>query len=294
MNFEIIEPIITIGLPSYNGEKTIRRTIESILAQTVTNFKLIISDDKSTDSTPQICREYEKKDKRIKFIQKNKNEGWIKNFSFLAKKSNTKYFVWISQDDYWDKQFIEKNLNFLETNPKIVGSISDIELFGKNIKNYEIEGKDEFIEIKNSKPKIVRSIKGTYEQKIRNVMEFNWIVNFYSIFRTKELQVSLIDDNFISWDFAITLNIIKFGDLHVLDEILGYRDTEGVTSQKSFINVLKTQKLGWFKTYFPYIPFTIWCLKNLGLKNFIKHYTHFQYLNLHTAKKILFDLMKKY
>ena len=294
MNGKKIEPIITIGLPTYNGEKTIKRTIDSILAQTITNFKLIISDDKSTDSTPEICYEYEKKDKRIKYIQKNKNKGWIKNFRSLAKKSNTKYFVWISQDDYWDKQFIEKNLNFLETNPKIVGSISDIELFGKNIKNYEIEGKDEFIEIKNSKPKIVRSIKGTYEQKIRNVMEFNWIVNFYSIFRTKELQICIIDDDFISWDFGIILSIIKFGDLHVLDEILGYRDTEGVTSQKSFINVLKTQKLGWFKTYFPYIPFTIWCLKNLGLKNFIKHYTHFQYLNLHTAKKILFDLMKKY
>ncbi len=70
MNFEIIEPIITIGLPSYNGEKTIRRTIESILAQTVTNFKLIISDDKSTDSTPQICREYEKKEKENKIHTK--------------------------------------------------------------------------------------------------------------------------------------------------------------------------------------------------------------------------------
>ncbi len=248
MNFEIIEPIITIGLPSYNGEKTIRRTIESILAQTVTNFKLIISDDKSTDSTPQICREYEKKDKRIKFIQKNKNEGWIKNFSFLAKKSNTKYFVWIANDDYWDKQFIEKNINFLETNPKTVGSISNINLIGQNIKNHEIEGKEEGAEIKNSKFKFVRPIEGTYDEKIRNIVEFNWIINFYSIFRTKELQVSLIDNVFVSWDFAIILNIIKFGDLHVLDEILAHRDTEGVTSKKSIINILKTQKLGWIKT----------------------------------------------
>ena len=288
MNFEAI---ITIGLPAYNGEKTIKRTIDSILSQTVTNFKLIISDDKSTDSTPQICREYEKKDKRVKYIQKNKNEGWIENFRSLAKKSDTKYFVWISQDDYWNKQFIEKNINFLETNPKIVGSISDIKLVGKNIKNYEIEGKEESLEIKNFKYKIVRSIKGTYDEKIRNVIEFNWIVNFYSIFRTKELQISLIDDNFISWDFAIILNIIKFGDLHVLDEILGYRDTEGVTSKKSYISILKTQKLGWFKTYFPYIPFTIWCLKNLGLRILIRHNAYFRYENFHNGKKIIRELI---
>ncbi len=292
MNFEIIEPIITIGLPSYNGEKTIRRTIESILAQTVTNFKLIISDDKSTDSTPQICREYEKKDKRIKFIQKNKNEGWIKNFSFLAKKSNTKYFVWIANDDYWDKQFIEKNINILETNPKTVGSISNINLIGQNIKNHEIEGKEEGAEIKNSKFKFVRPIEGTYDEKIRNIVEFNWIINFYSIFRTKELQVSLIDNVFVSWDFAIILNIIKFGDLHVLDEILAHRDTEGVTSKKSIINILKTQKLGWFKTYFPYVPFSIWCLKNLGVKKFLKHFSFFKYLIFHSQKKIIKEIFK--
>ena len=292
MNFEIIEPIITIGLPSYNGEKTIRRTIESILAQTVTNFKLIISDDKSTDSTPQICREYEKKDKRIKFIQKNKNEGWIKNFRSLAKKSNTKYFVWIANDDYWDKQFIEKNINFLETNPKTVGSISNINLIGQNIKNHEIEGKEEGAEIKNSKFKFVRPIEGTYDEKIRNIVEFNWIINFYSIFRTKELQVSLIDNVFVSWDFAIILNIIKFGDLHVLDEILAHRDTEGVTSKKSIINILKTQKLGWFKTYFPYVPFSIWCLKNLGVKKFLKHFSFFKYLIFHSQKKIIKEIFK--
>lgn len=292
MSFETIESIITIGLPTYNGEKTIRRTIDSILSQTITNFELIISDDKSTDSTPEICHEYGKKDKRIKYIQKNKNKGWIENFRYLAKKSNTKYFVWISQDDYWDKQFIEKNLNFLETNPKVVGSISNIELFGKNIKNYEIEGRNESIEIKNSKHKIVRSIKGTYEQKIRNVVEFNWVVNFYSIFRTKDLQNCLIDDDFISWDFGIILNIIKFGDLHILDEVLAYRDTEGVTSQKSYIKVLKTQKLGWFKTYFPYIPFTIWCLRNLGLRLFLKHFSYFKYQNFHSGKKILREIIK--
>ena len=288
MNFEAI---ITIGLPAYNGEKTIKRTIDSILSQTVTNFKLIISDDKSTDSTPQICREYEKKDKRVKYIQNKNNEGWIKNFRSLAKKSDTKYFVWIANDDYWDKQFIEKNINILETNPEIVGSISDIKLVGKNIKNYEIEGKEESLEIKNFRHKIVRPIKGTYDEKIKNIIEFNWIINFYSIFRTKELQVSLIDDDFISWDFAIALNIIKFGDLHVLDEILAYRDTEGVTSKKSYISILKTQKLGWFKTYFPYIPFTIWCLKNLGLRILIRHNAYFRYENFHNGKKIIRELI---
>ena len=146
--------------------------------------------------------------------------------------------------------------------------------------------------VKNSKFKFVRPIEGTYDEKIRNIVEFNWIINFYSIFRTKELQVSLIDNVFVSWDFAIILNIIKFGDLHVLDEILAHRDTEGVTSKKSIINILKTQKLGWFKTYFPYVPFSIWCLKNLGVKKFLKHFSFFKYLIFHSQKKIIKEIFK--
>jgi glycosyltransferase involved in cell wall biosynthesis len=291
MDDKKIEPIITIGLPTYNGEKTIRRTIDHILSQTITNFKLIISDDGSTDSTIKICREYEQKDNRIKVIQKNKPHGWIWNFIFLAEKSNTKYFVWIAQDDYWNPKFIEKNIDILETNPKIVCSISDVQLIGSNIKNYYSNQKESNIVKKNSKFEFVRPITGTYNEKIRNIIEFNWIINLYSIFRTEKLKACIIHNVFVSWDFALIFNMIKFGDLHVLDEVLAYRDTEGVTSQKSYINVLKAQKLGGFKTYFPYVPFTIWCLKNLGLKNFIKNNAYFRYQNIHSAKKIIRELI---
>ena len=146
---------------------------------------------------------------------------------------------------------------------------------------------------RHSKFEFVRPVNGTYDEKIKKILEFNWILNFYSVFRTNELKKSIIHEAFVNWDFALMLNIIKFGDLHVLDEVLAYRDTEGATSKKSFISVLKSQKLGWFKTYFPYIPFSIWCLKNLGFRIFIKYNKHFRYLNFHTAKKIFFELINK-
>jgi len=287
------EPIITIGLPAYNGEKTIKRTIDSILSQTVSNFKLIISDDGSIDSTPKICREYEQKDDRVKYIQKEKNEGWIWNWIFLAEKAYTKYFVWISQDDYWESKFIEKNIDVLEKNLEIVCSISDIQLIGPNIKNYFSDQEKINSNYSQRKLKIVRQVKGTYEEKIKNVLEFNWIINLYSIFRTEKLKASLVHDVFVSWDYALILNIIKFGDLHVLDEVLAYRDTEGVTSMKSMIDSIKTQKLGFFKTYFPYMTYTIWCLKNLGVRNFIKNISIFKYLIIHSQKKIMREFLNQ-
>ena len=140
---------------------------------------------------------------------------------------------------------------------------------------------------------MVFPIIGTYEEKIKKIIESNWILNLYSIFKTTELKKSIIHEVFVNWDFAVILNIIKFGDLHVLEDILAYRDTEGVTAKKSIISSIKTQKLGWFKTYFPYVRFTIWCIQNLGGKIFFKYNAYFRYLNFHSAKKIFRDMFNQ-
>lgn len=64
---------IDILMATYNGEKYIRQQIESILNQTYTNFRLIISDDCSTDNTRHILEEYKEKDKRIKLFYQEVN-----------------------------------------------------------------------------------------------------------------------------------------------------------------------------------------------------------------------------
>ena len=282
---------ITIGMPVYNGADTIRRALDSLLEQTYSDFELIISDDASTDSTQHICLEYEQKDKRVKYIQKNKTVGWIWNFIFLVEQVKTEYFFWGAQDDYWDPKFIEKNLEVLELHSEIVASISDIKLVGKNIKNYYTNPNE--YNSNNSKWEFVRPNIGTYEKKIQNILEFNWSLNLYSIFRTEQLKKCIIRKTFASWDFALMLKIIKFGDLYVLDDVLMFRDTGGITSTKSEIELMKRQNFGWFGTYFPYVFYTIWCMKNLGLRIFLKHISHFIYLNIHTAKKITRELFYK-
>ena len=74
---------IDILLATYNGEKHLKKQLDSILTQTYKNFRLIISDDCSSDSTKEILKEYEKKDSRIKVYYQEKNLGYVKNFEFL-------------------------------------------------------------------------------------------------------------------------------------------------------------------------------------------------------------------
>ena len=70
-NKDLQAPIISIGLPVYNGEEFIRQRLDGILSQTFTDFELIIYDN-SIDSTPVICKEYAKKDKRIRYFYDKK------------------------------------------------------------------------------------------------------------------------------------------------------------------------------------------------------------------------------
>ena len=61
-------PKITVGIPVFNGEKSIRRSLDSVLSQTFLDFELIISDNASTDSTSLICQEYKKMIKELDIV----------------------------------------------------------------------------------------------------------------------------------------------------------------------------------------------------------------------------------
>ena len=102
------EKIVSIGLPVYNGEKFLSQALNSLLSQTHKNFELIISDNASLDSTQRICEELVKKDKRISYIRQKENIGVNENFKFVLQQAKGKYFMWASDDDVWDSQFIEE------------------------------------------------------------------------------------------------------------------------------------------------------------------------------------------
>ena len=111
-------PQVSIGMPVYNGEKFIREALDSLLAQTFTDFELIISDNASTDGTEAICREYAARDPRIRYVRQSENRGAAANFRFVLDEAVGEYFMWAAADDIWGKGFIEKCTNLLDRNPQ--------------------------------------------------------------------------------------------------------------------------------------------------------------------------------
>jgi len=106
-------PKITIITPTYNSSKFIRRTIDSVLAQTYTDWEFLLIDDHSTDNTLEIISEYAKKDHRIKILKTPKNSGGPalpKNIGI--ENAAGEYVAFLDHDDQWLEQKLEKQLKF--------------------------------------------------------------------------------------------------------------------------------------------------------------------------------------
>jgi len=87
---------ISVCIPVYNGEKTVSRNLNSLIRQNYKNFEILISNNKSTDKTLEICNAFKKNDKRIKIYNQKKKLPVFQNFKFLIKKSKGNYVMWLA------------------------------------------------------------------------------------------------------------------------------------------------------------------------------------------------------
>ena len=99
-------PRVSIGLPVLNGEKYVAEALDAILAQSFLDFELIISDNASTDATPDICADYARRDARIRLHRHPSNLGAAPNFNFVFQRSRGEYFKWAAHDDQISSDFI--------------------------------------------------------------------------------------------------------------------------------------------------------------------------------------------
>ena len=276
------EEKVSIGLPVYNGEKFIHKCLDSLLEQTYDNFEILISDNASTDNTKNICQEYSQKDKRIHYIRQEKNIGLLPNFNFVLDHANTKFFMWMGVDDYILPNYIKKNMDVLISNSNIVGSVSKITPY--NFSEQHIDKIDsKFIDFtKKLRTRFKKlnafSISGNYDQKVRKYLTGSTCQIIYGIFRTEQLKKSIISSLFVGLDWAEMLNVLKYGDIHVINEVLMY-EFEGGRSSGGILHISRTYNPNTLSVIFPWYPFTKTSLKILGFKIFFKNLDYFIKLN---------------
>lgn len=107
---------VTVGIPTYNRAALLRETLESVLAQTYTNFRLVISDNASTDETAEVVASYS--DGRIDYTRNERNIGMIPNFNRLIELTDTEFLMLLPDDDRLYPDYLGSVIEILERNPR--------------------------------------------------------------------------------------------------------------------------------------------------------------------------------
>jgi glycosyltransferase involved in cell wall biosynthesis len=113
-------PLLSIGLPVFNGDNFLEDALDSILKQDFRDFELIISDNASTDRTESICRAYADKDGRVRYFRNHENFGAADNFNRVFQLSSGEFFKWIADDDLHEPEFLSQCLEVLMREPSVV------------------------------------------------------------------------------------------------------------------------------------------------------------------------------
>lgn len=100
-------PLVSIGLPVYNGARFLQEALDTLLGQTWRDLELIISDNSSTDATRDLCERAAAQDTRVRYIRQPDNIGPTRNFAFVLQEARGEFFMWAAHDDRWDPGWIE-------------------------------------------------------------------------------------------------------------------------------------------------------------------------------------------
>lgn len=121
------QPATVMALvPAWDAEPFIERTLESLVQQTYPNFRVLISDDASTDATAEICQSFVDLDDRFSLLRQPRNLGWIDNTNALLATSHADFLLFAFHDDVLLPEYVSRCVAALDANPRAVVAHSDV------------------------------------------------------------------------------------------------------------------------------------------------------------------------
>lgn len=215
-------PRVSIGLPVYNGEKFFQQTLEALLGQTYRNFELIISDNASTDRTPEICRAYAAKDRRIFYYRHCENMGAAKNFNRVFQWSHGEYFKWAATDDLCAPNFLQRCVETLDQQPEAV-------LCHPMTKIIDSQG-----QILGDAPNRLNLQSPSPHQRF---MEYQRIIGecnaVFGLIRASALERTNLMGNYIASDSGLLAELSLYGKIIEIPEYLFFRRDHPAASSRN-------------------------------------------------------------
>lgn len=229
------QPVVSIGMPVYNGADFISEALESILAQDFGDFELIISDNASADNTAEICAAYAERDDRISYTRQPENMGAAKNYNDVFHAASAKYFKWAAHDDLLKPQFLTRCVECFEsyeTPPVIVYPRSEFI--------------DEDGEVLRADRNSMHATSSSPAVRVyRAVQAMGLVTSVFGVFHRESLTRTQLIGSFVASDYVLLLECALLGPIvHVDGDAQFQRRIHGKMSRQA--NQSDEEVLRWF------------------------------------------------
>ena len=235
--------LVSIGVPVFNGEKGLAVALDSLIAQDYPNLEIIISDNGSTDSTPEICAEYVRKDHRFRYYRSEKNRGCTWNFNRVFELSSGKYFMWAAHDDHREPLFVSECVEKMENSLNAVLCHAQTAML--------VEGEEEVVKVTHLDSfKDLKSLTPRYKETLKNVP----MTTMYALFLSSALRKTKLMQRSIASDVAFIQELSIYGEFVQVSKILfSYEAREKWnTVDQDYYQFIGKKKKPWW-----YLPFVI-------------------------------------
>ena len=214
-NMSGASPAVTVGVPVYNAGQYLTETLRSILAQTFTDFELVISDNASTDGTRDICDSFARADSRIRYVRQPANIGAPRNHNALVALARGRYFKWSSASDLIEPGFLAACVPILESRRDVALVYSRTRFFDAttgSVRDYA-----DGLNLLSDDP------LERYKECDRRLAENNAL---YGVIRIDALRSSTLHWDYRSSDMELVVELALYGKFVEVPQALFYRRTE--------------------------------------------------------------------
>jgi glycosyltransferase involved in cell wall biosynthesis len=232
--------LVSVGVPVYNGETYLAETLDSLLAQSFEAFEIVISDNASTDRTPEICRSYQAKDPRVRYSRSDRNIGAAHNFNRVFELSDAPLFHAGACDDLYDPLFLERCVAVLDRDPGLVLSYTRTKMIddeGQPLpfdqeRNCYLDSAGEFL---MTPPPSYIGGAASPEVRFREVLwPMGWSLPLSGVIRRDALLRTSLYCNYYGADKVLLAELALLGRFHQIpEEFFAKRIHQGDTHHKT-------------------------------------------------------------
>lgn len=243
------EPLVSVGIPTYNRVDMLTRSVESVLAQDYCNLEVVISDNASTDETQAVCDEFRRRDGRVRYIRQPTNLGLTANYAAVFTQARGEIYMALADDDWLDPTYVSQCLRTLLAQPDLMTVCGKSRMYRDQ--QFLFEGDKHNLLQDSARQRVVRYFMGVGE----NVL-------LHGLMRRETVASVPPMPNALAGDWVYIASIVYKGKARTLESTAINKSVAGTSN--TWASQTHTLGLPAYQAYLPYLAILVSVFKDIA------------------------------